>query len=125
MTSNFCKNIFVKYIPTKKYEVYNLHRNPHMMWFVENPSESLQLNFVKKHIEYIRYIQSPCIAVQRYCINKHPYSLQYFADVADYQIQKEAIQKCAYTIKFIENPSEELKEIALKKDPYSRRYMPE
>ena len=94
MENNQLKNILTKIGEVNpKYtldkQVYN---NGELIKFIDNPSEELQLEVVKKNGYSIKFIENPSERVQLAAVEKDPYSIQY-----------------------IQNPTEKVKQLAKSK----------
>ena len=81
--------------------------NPHLIKFIDNPSEELQLMAVGKDTHLIQYIDNQSEEVQLRAVEKDPRSIEYIKNPSE-EVQLRAVEKDIYSIEYIKNPSEEI-----------------
>ena len=98
-----------------KYELENIlnnqprliQYNSHLIQFIDNPSEEIQLKIIDVNPSLIQYIKNPSEKSQLRAVEKDIYSIEYIKNPSE-EIQLKIIDVNPSLIQYINNPSEEV-----------------
>ena len=99
-----------------------LNSPPHMIKYIKNPSEAVQLAAVTENGNSIGFLKNPSEAVQVAAMNENIYAIQYIKNPKEF-LQLLAVNHDGFCIQYIKNPSEQIQLEAVKQDGKSIRYI--
>jgi hypothetical protein len=108
---------------TEEVQLEAVKKNGFAIQYIKNPSKEVQLEAVKRNGSAIRYIKKPSEEVQLTAVKNDGLAIYYIKNPSK-EVQLEAVKSVddiggndGSAIQFIKNPSKEVMRVALKRDP--------
>jgi hypothetical protein len=114
----------IQYIenPSEKVQLEALKKSYYVLKFIKNPSEQVQLEAVKKNAYAIQYIENPSEQVQLKAVKQNGHVIQHIGNPSE-QVQLKAVKQNGHVIQHIGNPSEKVQLEALSKNYRAIEYI--
>jgi hypothetical protein len=94
-----------------------MRQNINVFRFIEDPSETVQLEAVRRDGHSIRFVKDPSEEVQIEAVRRYGTAIRFIKDPSD-EMKLEAVRQDGDAIQFIKDPSEEVKLEAVKQSGY-------
>ena len=105
-----------------EYYLSAVEYDPWALEYIDNPSEEVQVQALKKNSNVFKLIDNPSEEVQKVAVQSNAYNIVNIENPSE-EIQKLAVSNRGYAIKFIKNPSEELQIEAVRRSPSAIRHI--
>lgn len=90
--------------------------------FINNPTEEMQLEAVRKYGCIIKYIENPSEEVQLEAVKENGEAIKYINNPSE-DLQLEAVKENGFNLLYINNPSEKVQLEAVKETAYAGQYL--
>ena len=108
--------------PSEAVQLEAVKKSGYAIYSIKNPSEKVQLEAVKQNGIAIQHIKNQSEAVQLEAVKENGLAINYIKN-PNKAIQLEAVKQNGFAIKYINNPSEKLQLEAVKEDGNAIRYI--
>jgi len=110
--------------PSEEVQLKAVKKEGYTIKFIKNPSEAVQLEAVKEDEGAIEHIKNPSEAIQLEATKRNGSILMYLKNPSE-AVKLEAVKNYGYAITYIDNPTEEICLAAVKQNGYALQYVKE
>ena len=108
--------------PSEEIQIQALKKNSNVFKLIDNPSEEVQKVAVQLNAYNIGNIENPSEEIQKLAVSNRGYAIRYIKNPSE-EVKLRAVSQNGEAIRFIENPSEEIQLQAVRNSHYSLKFI--